>query len=139
MIAYVHFGQGAVVMTNGNRGVQLAQEVVRSIAKEYAWLDYLPKEREVARVDPKIYEAYVGQYELNGMTVAITLENGRLFRQLPGRSKDELYPESETKFFLSVPAEPRLSFIKDDKGEVVEMIHTQVGGEWRAKKIKATK
>jgi len=38
-----------------------------------------------------------------------------------------------------VPAEPRLSFIKDDKGEVVEMIHTQVGGEWRAKKIKATK
>jgi len=59
MIAYVHFGQGAVVMTNGNRGVQLAQEVVRSIAKEYAWLDYLPKEREVARVDPKIYEAYV--------------------------------------------------------------------------------
>ena len=73
------------------------------------------------------------------VTVAVTLENGRLFRQLPGRSKDELYPESESKFFVNGPAEPRLSFIKDEKGEVVEMIHTQVGGEWRAKKIKATK
>jgi hypothetical protein len=139
MIAYVHFGQGAVVMTNGNRGVQLAQEVVRSIAKEYAWLDYLPKEREVARVDPKIYEAYAGQYEMSGMTLTITSENGRLFGQPAGRSKDELYPESETKFFLGAPGSPSISFIRDEKGEVVEMVLAQGAGERRAKKIRTTK
>ena len=35
-------GRGAVVMTNGDRGDQLATEVLRSIAAEYAWPDYKP-------------------------------------------------------------------------------------------------
>lgn len=40
IVAYTETGQGAVVMTNSDNGVELIQEIIRSIAKEYHWLDY---------------------------------------------------------------------------------------------------
>jgi CubicO group peptidase (beta-lactamase class C family) len=40
MVAYVETGQGAVVMTNGDRGARLGQEILRAIAREYGWADY---------------------------------------------------------------------------------------------------
>jgi hypothetical protein len=40
MFAYVHTGQGAVIMTNGDQGGVLATEILRSISREYGWPDY---------------------------------------------------------------------------------------------------
>ena len=40
IVAYTEVGQGAVVMTNSDNGAELIQEIIRSIAKEYHWLDY---------------------------------------------------------------------------------------------------
>jgi hypothetical protein len=34
-------GQGAVVMTNSDNGSQLINEVLRAIAREYGWTNYL--------------------------------------------------------------------------------------------------
>jgi len=39
LIAYVESGQRAVVMTNSDRGGGLAEEIIRSVAREYAWPD----------------------------------------------------------------------------------------------------
>jgi len=44
MVAYNDSGQGAVVMTNSDNGNAAAEEIMRSIAKEYGWFEYLPKE-----------------------------------------------------------------------------------------------
>ena len=123
-IAFAHTGQGAVVMVNANRGVQLAQEIVRSIAREYGWPDQPPsKERAVAKVDPKIYEAYVGEYNVMGAKVTISSERGHLFIVAPplGPERVELYPESETKFFL-LEQEVNITFAKDEQGQVKEMV-----------------
>ena len=40
LFAYREGGRGAVVMTNGDRGGALANEIMRSIAAEYGWVDY---------------------------------------------------------------------------------------------------
>jgi CubicO group peptidase (beta-lactamase class C family) len=40
MFGYLTGGRGAVVMTNGDRGGELAQEIMASIADEYDWVDY---------------------------------------------------------------------------------------------------
>jgi CubicO group peptidase (beta-lactamase class C family) len=136
MTAYINAGMGAVVMTNSTRGAALAQEIVRSIAKEYAWPNFLPEERVIAQVDPKIYDTYVGQYEFGGMILTVSSEDGRLFGQPTGQSKEELYPESETKFFLSVPGDPHVSFVKDDDGRVIELILHQRGNQIKGKRIK---
>jgi len=63
LVAFKDTGQGAVVMTNSDRGSALVDEVLRSIAKEYGWAAFLPKEKVLAQVDPKIYATYAGQYE----------------------------------------------------------------------------
>ena len=54
----------------------------------------LPEERKAIKIDPKIYDAYVGQYEFSPEFIAeITKENDRLFTQAPGRHKYEIFPE----------------------------------------------
>lgn len=40
MVAYCQRGQGAVVMTNGDRGDHLCIEVLHSLARAYGWPDY---------------------------------------------------------------------------------------------------
>jgi len=95
-----------------------------------------PKERKEVKVDPKIYEAYVGQYELKpNFIITITKENDRLFAQATGQPKAEIYPESEIKFFLKA-VDAQLTFIKDDKGEVTQLILHQGGKDQPAKKVK---
>jgi hypothetical protein len=39
-------------------------EILRSIAAEYQWPDYHPGERVIAQLDPAVYDAYVGEYEV---------------------------------------------------------------------------
>ena len=42
LVGYKNTGQGAVVMTNSDRGFPLAIEIINSIAEEYDWRDRLP-------------------------------------------------------------------------------------------------
>ncbi len=46
MVAYIETGQGAVVMTNSDRGGALAGEILRSLAREYGWPSNLPKDKD---------------------------------------------------------------------------------------------
>ena len=45
LIGTLDSGKGAVVMTNSDNGINLAQEILLSIAAEYGWPDYKPRER----------------------------------------------------------------------------------------------
>jgi len=136
LIGYNSTGQGAVVMTNSDGGSGLGEELLRSIAREYGWADYLPKEKTLAHVDPKIYASYAGQYELApNLLLNITAEDGRLLGQVTGQSKLELFPESETQFFL-LAAPVEITFVKDEKGHVTHLILAQDGQTITARKVK---
>ncbi len=88
------------------------------------------------KVDPKIYASYAGDYELApGFTITITNEDGKLMGQPTGQSKVELFPSSETEFFLKV-VEARITFVKDEQGKVTELILSQNGRKMPAKKIR---
>jgi len=140
MVAYSDSGQGAVIMTNSVRGNALLNEILRSIAREYGWADYQPVERVIATVDRRVYDAYVGQYELElspDYAVAISVEAGRLMmeiRQPVGRLKAELLPESETRFFRT-DVDVQVTFVKGERGQVAGLIVHQQGAEYRAKRI----
>lgn len=133
-------GRGLVVMTNAERGSQLALELVRSIAQEYGWADYRPSERELARVDPKTYESYVGDYEfkLNPQvtaTLTVSTEGGKLFVQRNGSQKNEWLPASETEFF-SLTSVNMLIFVKDPEGHATELKLVQGSETYHGRKIK---
>lgn len=134
--AYIGTGQGAVVMTNSDTSRQLLLEIMRSIAKEYGWLDFLPKEKVIASIDSKIYDNYVGQYQVEpGLILTITNENGKLISQATGEPKLELFAESETDFFQKV-ANAQIKFVKDSQGKVTGLVLREGGREKPAQKIK---
>ncbi|KQX38849.1 hypothetical protein ASD04_09375 [Devosia sp. Root436] len=62
-----------------------------------------PTPREVVEVDPAILPPYAGQYLLApGITITITAEDDRLFAQLTGQERFEIFPESEKRYFFRV-------------------------------------
>jgi CubicO group peptidase (beta-lactamase class C family) len=86
-------------------------------------------------VNPAIYDAYVGRYELQGgMIVTITKESGLLMAQPAGQPKTELVPESETRFLVkTINAE--VTFQRDDKGKVNQFTLQQGSQTRSAKRI----
>ena len=86
------------------------------------------------KVDPKIYDAYVGRYELApNLVLTITRQGDRLMAQATGQGEIQLFPESETKYFLKV-VDAKVTFVKDAGGKVTKLILHQ-DGDHEAKKI----
>lgn len=91
--------------------------------------------REIT-VDPKIFDSYVGQYELMPeFIITVTREGDKLMVQATGQPKFEVFPESESKYFLKV-VDAQIVFVKNDKGVVDKLVLHQNGGEQPAKKIR---
>ncbi len=64
MLVLPQTGQGIVVMTNGDNGVALIDEIIRTVAKVYDWPQHQPISKIVDRDAPQNYDAYVGNYML---------------------------------------------------------------------------
>jgi len=135
LVGYFDSGQGAVVMTNSETGAQLILEILRSIAAEYGWPDYQPRERIIAKIDSAIYDAYVGEYEVApGLILAVTKEGDRLFSQSPGQPRSEMLPESETTFFLR-DIDAQFTFVAEG-GQIIRVVIRRGAREFQARKIK---
>jgi hypothetical protein len=102
----------------------------------YEWfLKHKRKERLTIKVNPTVYDAYVGVYELSPQfSLTVSKETNRLFIQASGQPKVELYPETEKDYFIK-EADVQLSFVKDGKGKVTELILHQ-NGDKPARKVK---
>jgi CubicO group peptidase (beta-lactamase class C family) len=131
IVRYVDDKLTVVVLTN------FAAASPGSIAKGIAGIynpELKPIEPTEAKIDPTILDAYVGNYELeSNFIIQITKENDRLVALVPEQPKFELYPESETKFFVKV-AEGDFTFVKGASGKVTHLVLGPSGQ--KAKKIK---
>lgn len=96
-----------------------------------------PKPRAVIPLDVKLQEACIGQYEFvpdvafpTGIILTIWRQGDQLVGLARGRNggggEFELYPESETTFFLKING-AQLTFIKNRKDEVTAVIHHIAG------------
>ena len=96
----------------------------------------LPAAREEAAVDPKLYDRLIGDYELAPQFILTILRRGdKLISQATGQSEVELFPESETKFFLKV-VDAQVDFVIDASGLVTGLVLHQGGQDLPAKKIR---
>lgn len=133
LVAY-NKGDGAVIMTNGDNGATLCEEILRTIATECKWPDFQPPMRREITVPPKTMKRYLGTYELEpGFEIVIMLEGNQLFSQATRQSKYPLFAESETKFFWKV-SDAEIEFVRNDKGAVTHLVLHQ-----GSKNIKAPK
>ena len=78
-------------------------------------------EKTLAQVDPDVYDAYIGHYQFvdePDYGILITRLGDRLFKQdLPDGRRVELWPESETKYFI-VENGATMTFFWDATGSV---------------------
>jgi len=80
------------------------------------------KKKEAIEVSGLILQTYVGKYEVAPNVFAdITQEGEKLFVQITGQPKFDLFPYEETKFSLKV-MDAQIEFIKDNNGQVNEMM-----------------
>jgi hypothetical protein len=100
------------------------------------FLDYTAeKPQNLAKVEAKVFDAYVGKYEFpNKSEYVVTREGDRFFGQAPKNPKRELFPVSDTKFFIP-EVESQVTFVKDEKGNVVELLYDQNENQRRCKRI----
>jgi serine-type D-Ala-D-Ala carboxypeptidase/endopeptidase len=94
-----------------------------------------PKQRQAISVNPNLFDAYVGRYELApNFILTITKEHDRLYAQAMGQSQVELFAETETQFFIT-EVDAQISFIQDPQGPVKHLILYQAGQEITAPKL----
>jgi CubicO group peptidase (beta-lactamase class C family) len=94
-----------------------------------------PKIRRLAHVDPKKYDDLVGQYQLApNFILTVNREGDRLMTQATGQSKVEVFPESESEYFLRV-VDAQLTFVRDKEGAVTHLILHQGGRDQTAKRL----
>jgi len=146
------YGDTAVVSTRGVMHLEAnGQKITNSYRITDIWMrrnagwqliaehySNIPAERVAAKVDPKIYDAYVGEYEIApGVVLTITREGDKLMAQQTGiKTKMELLPENETTFFMKGLTGQNI-FVRDAKGQVTHIIFRDPDGqEIKAKKIK---
>lgn len=130
---YVDDRLTVIVLTN--RNASAPEAIGRGVAALYV-PGLAPVERKAVKVDPKIFDAYAGDYELApGFIISISREGDRYWAQATGQPRAELFAESETSFFLRI-VDAQMTFMKDAGGTVTHLVLHQGGTDRDAKKIK---
>jgi CubicO group peptidase (beta-lactamase class C family) len=87
-------------------------------------------------VDPKSYDAYLGEYEVTpAFKVSVFKEGDKLMTQATNQPAFELFPEGENKFFLRA-VDAKVTFTRDASGVVTGLVIHQGGRDVPGKKIK---
>jgi serine-type D-Ala-D-Ala carboxypeptidase/endopeptidase len=110
---------------------QLAKKINYPLAKVES-----PKEHKAIKLDPKLFDANVGEYQLTSdLIFMFSREGDKFFSQVTGQEKFEIFAENETDFFLKA-VDAQVTFVKDAKGHVTQMVLHQGGFDMLANKIK---
>lgn len=126
-VAYFPEKDAAVIILKNVDNLNLfsAPKVARQVL--FGWPLTLPAPRKIAQVNPEIYKNYCGDYELMpGFVMTVRTRENRIFTQATSQPEIEIYPESETKFFVKV-VDAQIEFKKTDDGKSYTLFLYQGG------------
>lgn len=104
-------------------------------AKRFEGAPPKPPEHKQVSVDPKIFDGYLGTYQLGpGIVFTLTRDGDHLYAQLTGQQTFEIFPESERDYFYKV-VDAQITFVTDSRGRATELILHQGGIDQHAKRI----
>ena len=124
-----------VVLSNANSGQDdIGLHILES---QYALQNFAPpKQRTEIKVTAEILETYVGEYQLApNFKLTVTKEDDKLFVQATDQPKFQVFAESAGEFFYKA-VDAQITFVKDDKGQITQLILHQGGQNIPGKKIK---
>jgi serine-type D-Ala-D-Ala carboxypeptidase/endopeptidase len=95
-----------------------------------------PREHKQVTVDPKLFDGYVGTYQLApNFIITITRDGDHLFEQATGQPKFEIFPEGDRIYFLKV-VDAQITFITDSQGHTTELVLHQNGRDAHGTRLK---
>jgi hypothetical protein len=93
------------------------------------------KTRAETKVDPAVFDRYVGRYQLApAAVITISRESGQFFAQLMGQPRVQIFAEGEKDFFLKV-VDAQLTFETDARNRATAVVLHQNGFDQRAPRI----
>jgi CubicO group peptidase (beta-lactamase class C family) len=131
------------VIVLGNNANMASRTIANDLSAIMFGAPYeVPKERTIITADAATLAKYVGQYKIPSETAAgsgaihtLTLENGRLIRQVNAAPKVELFPVSDTEFFAK-GVDVQIFFNVNEQGHVTGLTMRRLGRDTIAPKIK---
>ena len=87
-----------------------------------------PAKHIEAVVNPAVYDQYTGRYEVGDFVFVISRDGERLMGQFSGQVRFQLFPESDSTFFLKID-EAQVKFRRDETGRVNRLLWRQSGQE----------
>ncbi|MBL9096964.1 MAG: beta-lactamase family protein [Alphaproteobacteria bacterium] len=135
IIVFPNTGDGVAVLTNADRGNDLAMEIVRAAARVYGWPTFAPILMEAATLSDQTFDAIAGIYDFPeaGIAVVLTREQDRLRLTAPrGHSilqpvRDQ-WPKTVTLYCIE-DAQPAI--VQANKG-AIELLLWGMTGRRRA-------
>jgi len=125
---------GIVVLSNTSTATG-GDDIGMHLLDSHAPLMPAPKEQREITLDPKIFDGYVGQYQLApNFILTITREGDQLFAQATGQSKFQIFPEGQRDFFLKV-VDAQITFETDASGRATSLTLHQNGANMPGKRI----
>jgi CubicO group peptidase (beta-lactamase class C family) len=121
---------GVVVLTNSDAAA--ASEVASQILG--ATLGLSTKERKEATIDPKIYDGYIGSYQMGDSRLIIARVDRNLFAEQNGH-KLQLFPEDVHDYF-SKTSDVQITFVTDGTGLAEELVIHEGGVDAYLSRIK---
>ncbi len=81
------------------------------------------------------FDVYVGKYALSPeFIITVTREGEHFYAQATGQGKNEIFAETESRFYLKV-VNAKLQFDKDADGKITQLILLQGGREQQGKRL----
>ena len=125
---------GVVVLSNAETATGV-DDIGRHLLDKNIPLTPPPQDHKEIVVDPKLFDGYVGRYQLAPeFILTITRAGSHLFLQATGQPKAEIFPETDRDYFLKV-VDAQVTFVLDEKGRANELILHQNGQNLPAKRL----
>ena len=126
----------ATVIVLSNNDAAVANAIARDLSAILFGEPYqVPREPTQVSVDPAVYAAYAGRYEIApGAMLVVVREGERLTIGSGQPPSAELFPESETEFFMRV-ADARVTFVRGEGARVTGLVLHQNGQDIPARKV----
>jgi|SRR5271165_401631 len=125
---------GVVVLSNAETAAGVDDIGQHLLDQSMPSKDPSKPHQEIA-VDPKLFDSYVGRYELApDFILTVTREGSHLFVQATNQGKLEVFPESERDYFYKV-VDAQITFETDSSGRATGLVLHQNGMNPHAKLI----
>ncbi len=133
---YKDHGFGYVFLVNNDDADKIDNILNAYLIAGKAGLENTKPIHKAIRVAPKIFDAYVGRYQIGPDEIlTITREGDRLMAQGTGNGQSEIFPESETVFFLNPVTDATVTFVNDGTGKVTHIVVHMRGSDITAKRL----